>query len=185
MSAAVDEGHAAQAWRRFLGRYVRAVQEVMHGPPRAEHDPDRPSPCEIDGPDEDGLVAWRPMPRAPTGELPRCAAVAGVVDRELLEVLAGWWSMPVEATLEGVPLVLLTAASQAELDDLDAALAEGFSRARKEEGVTAWMVARFHDGRVVRWVPSTGVWAQREEGGWSHVAPRLGDFYDALTPIAV
>lgn len=182
---AVDEGHAGRAWRRFLGRYLRAVEEVLHTAPRAEHDPDRPSECELGEPDEDGLVAWRPVPRTPPGELRCCTQTAGLVDPELVEVLAGWWSMPIEATLGGVPLVLLTAASQPELDALDRALAEGFARTRREENLSAWMIARFHDGRVLRWIPSTGVWAQREDTGWDFITARLGDFYDTLVPIAV
>ena len=101
--------------REALGRVLMAYVEQYQ--PRVEHDPEWPSPCVVGEPDEDDLVAWRPVPMDdPPGTGEVAAAVGAVVHPDAVEFLTSWWAGEVEGSFDGEMVFLRTLWNREELD---------------------------------------------------------------------
>lgn len=182
MSDAVLRSHAD-----LLRRYLDAVRAVSGELPMTEHDPGRPSPCEVTAPDADGNVLWRPVRRVPPSNLADLQRAAGVeLSGDLRAWLGAWWCLPFEASLGGESVVVLGLAGPDDEAAFAAQLAGHLSARRARRDPDTVPVAALGDGRFLT-VDNAGgaVLLESPARTLGVVAPSLASLLQRLAPLGL
>lgn len=182
MSDAVLRAHAD-----LLQRYLAAVRAVSGELPMTEHDPERPSPCEVTAPDAEGNVLWSPVPRDPPSDLADLQRSAGItLCSDLRAWLGAWWCLPFEASLGADSIVLLGLAGPDDEAAFAAQLAAHLAARRARSEPDTVPIGALGDGRFLTVDNAKGmVLLESPAKTLGLVAPSLTSLLQRLVPLAL
>lgn len=160
---------------------------VAAGPLRVEHDPEWPSPCEIDTPDEDGMIAWQPVRRTAFDVLEPLAATLGVVLQPSIGAYYGrYFCHGFETCCEEGPVSLLGIWSPADQDRLlQNLLGHALQQRRTKQPLTLFFACTDPDSDLILSVENDSGAVVLERPGQSGrrvVAASLPEFLATLQP---
>ncbi len=182
----MTRGDLPSSLDRFFARYVAAVASVTGGLPLVEHDPDEDSPC-VAGPPVEGMAPWQPVRQG--DELTRDAvevALGHPAHEDFVTWVTRWWSMPLEALLGDVEVVLRVCATPDERRGYLADVARHLAHARRDGADATLPIAVVPGGPLLSIDPRTGEVVRHDARGARHVvAPSLARLLDALEPVAM
>ena len=182
MSDAVLHSHA-----ELLRRYLVAVRAVSGELPMTEHDPERPSPCEVTAPDAEENVLWRPVQRVPAAELATLQRDADItLSDDLRAWLGAWWCLPFEASLGDESLILLGIGGPADEAAFGAQLGAHLAARRARSEPDTVPIGALGDGRFLTVDNVSGrVLLESPAKTLGVVAPSLAALLSRLTPLAL
>jgi len=121
------EGAVRDALGRVLTRYVEKYA------PTVEDDPEWPSPCVVGEPDEEDMVAWRPVLMESPPALDDLTAGGDALHPDALAFYSSYWAGEVEARFAGEAVLLNTLWNDEEVAALRSRLREHFEAQQQSE----------------------------------------------------
>lgn len=165
-----------EALDQLLGQYVAIYR------PSTELDPEWPPRCEIDQPDEEDQVRWRPTPHTGSTSFAELEEMTGVpLHPDAAEYFGSWWAGEIEARFRGEVVLPRTVWNDDELAEVVADLRDHLNAQMTEDLPRTIPVALTDSDRYYALDNESGQVVREEPDGASEVvAPSLAEFLNHL-----